>query len=131
MIALDTNVLIRLITGDDPAQARGIEAFLENAEGPFFIPDLVMAELAWVLQRRYGFTRPEVGGVLLSLLDRRDVVFEDEGRVRTAVRSFHEGLDLADGLIMEASRAAGCEHLATLDDALETKDPVFVIRPES
>ncbi len=80
MIALDTNVLIRLITGDDPVQARAIEAFLENTEGPFLIPDLVVAELAWVLQRRYGFTRPEIGSVLSSLLDRRDVVFEDEGR---------------------------------------------------
>jgi predicted nucleic-acid-binding protein len=131
VIALDTNVLIRIITGDDPVQSRGIEAFLENTEGPFFVPDLVMAELAWVLQRRYGFTRPEVGRVLLSLLDRRDVVFEDEGRVRTAVRSFNDGLDLADALIMEVARAAGCDHMASLDDALRTRDPDFIIRPDA
>jgi len=131
VIALDTNILIRLITGDDPAQARAIEAFLEHAEGPFLIPDLVLAELAWVLQRRYGFARPEVGSVLLSLLDRRDAVFEDEGRARTAVRGFIEGIDLADALIMEIARAAGCDHLASFADSLKIKAPDFIFRPGS
>lgn len=131
MIALDTNVLVRLITGDDPVQAREIEVYLEKTEGPFLIPDLVMAELAWVLQRRYGFRRTEVGDVLLALLNRRDVVFEDEERVRVAVRSFIEGLDLADALIVEIARAAGCDRLASFDDSLKAKAPGFIIKPES
>ena len=131
MIALDTNVLVRLITGDDPVQAREIEVFLEKTEGPFLIPDLVMAELAWVLQRRYGFARAEVGDVLLALLNRRDVVFEDEERVRVAVRYFIEGLDLADALIVEIARAAGCDRLASFDDSLKAKAPGFVVKPES
>ena len=131
MIALDTNVLLRLITEDDPVQARGVEVFLKNTEGPFFIPDLVMAELAWVLQRRYAWTRPEVGSILLALLDRRDVVFEDEERVRAAVRGFIEGLDLSDGLIMGVARAAGCDQLASFDDVLKTKVPGFIVRPDS
>jgi predicted nucleic-acid-binding protein len=131
VIALDTNVLVRLITGDDPVQAREIEVFLEKTEGPFLIPDLVMAELAWVLQRRYGFARAEVGDVLLALLNRRDVVFEDEERVRVAVRYFIEGLDLADALIVEIARAAGCDRLASFDDSLKAKAPGFVVKPES
>jgi len=131
VIALDTNVLVRLITGDDPVQAREIEVYLEKTEGPFLIPDLVMAELAWVLQRRYGFRRTEVGDVLLALLNRRDVVFEDEERVRVAVRSFIEGLDLADALIVEIARAAGCDRLASFDDSLKAKAPGFIIKPES
>ena len=131
MIALDTNVLVRLITGDDPVQACEIEVYLEKTEGPFLIPDLVMAELAWVLQRRYGFRRTEVGDVLLALLNRRDVVFEDEERVRVAVRSFIEGLDPADALIVEIARAAGCDRLASFDDSLKAKAPGFIIKPES
>jgi len=131
VIALDTNVLVRLITGDDPVQAREIEVYLEKTEGPFLIPDLVMAELAWVLQRRYGFRRTEVGDVLLALLNRRDVVFEDEERVRVAVRSFIEGLDLADALIVEIARAAGCDRLASFDDSLKANAPGFIIKPES
>jgi len=131
VIALDTNVLVRLITGDDPVQAREIEVYLEKTEGPFLIPDLVMAELAWVMQRRYGFRRTEVGDVLLALLNRRDVVFEDEERVRVAVRSFIEGLDLADALIVEIARAAGCDRLASFDDSLKAKAPGFIIKPES
>jgi len=131
LIALDTNVLVRLITEDDPVQAHGIETFLENTEGPFFIPDIVLAELAWVLQRRYAFARPEVGNILLAVLNRRDVVFEDEEQVRAAVRGFIEGLDLADALIMGIAQAAGCDRLASFDDALKTKAPGFIVRPES
>jgi len=91
----------------------------------------VMAELAWVLQRRYGFRRTEVGDVLLALLNRRDAVFEDEERVRVAVRSFIGGLDLADALIVEIARAAGCDRLVSFDDSLKAKAPGFVVKPES
>ena len=129
MIALDTNILVRLITGDDPVQAREAEALLKSGEDAFFIPDIVLAELTLVLMRRYAFSRRDVGEVLSALLDRRDVVFEEEERVRAAGGGFVEGIDLADGLIMEISRAAGCARLASFDEALKIKDPEFILRP--
>jgi predicted nucleic acid-binding protein len=58
-------------------------------------------------------------------------VFEDEGRVRTAVRGFIEGLDMADALIIGIAQAAGCDRLASFDDALKAKAPGFIVRPES
>ena len=127
MIALDTNVLVRLFTEDDPLQARRAENLLRGEDGPFFLPDLVLAELVWVLQRSYEFSRDEVRSVLLALLERRDVVFEDEEGIRTALRAYEEGLDFADGLIIARARAAGCSRLASFDGRLKTHDPRFVV----
>ncbi len=130
MIALDTNVLVRLVIGDDPEQAEAVGRLLSAPGETFFIADLVLAELAWVLTGRYGFTRPDVVEVLSSLLNRADVVFEDEDRIRSAVRRYSNGLDLADGLILGRAKAAGCSRLATFDDSLLRRDPAFVRRPE-
>jgi predicted nucleic-acid-binding protein len=130
MIALDTNILVRLITRDDADQARGVDALLAVPDEAFFIPDLVLAELAWVLARSYGFSRAEVSEVLTAILDRLDVVFEEEERVRAAVRLYNQGVDLADGLILEKARAAGCSGIASFDEALSRQDPSFVLRPK-
>ncbi len=128
MIALDTNVLVRLITEDDPLQARRAEKLLRGEKGLFFLPDLVLAELVWVLQRSYEFTKDEVRSLLLALLERRDVVFEDEEGIRTALRAYEEGLDFADGLIIARTRAAGCSRLASFDGRLKAHDPRFVVK---
>lgn len=130
MIALDTNILVRLITRDDPEQAVAVDALLSSPDETFFLPDIVLAELAWVLARSYGFSRAEIMEVLAAFLDRLDVVFEDEARVRAAVRLYAGGLDLAAGLILEKARAAGCSALASFDDTLRRLDPVFIRFPK-
>lgn len=130
MIALDTNILVRLITRDDPSQAAAVDALLSIPDEAYFLSDLVLAELAWVLSRSYGFSRAEIAEVLTALLDRLDVVFEDEASVRAAVRLYAGGLDLADGLIFEKARAAGCSALASFDESLRRLDPVFIRRPD-
>ncbi|MDD8027509.1 MAG: type II toxin-antitoxin system VapC family toxin [Acidobacteriota bacterium] len=129
MIALDTNILVRLITRDDPGQTRGVDALLSTPDETFFLPDIVLAELAWVLARSYGFSRAEIAEVLTALLDRLDVVFEDEELVRAAVRSYIQGLDLADGLILGKAWAAGCSGLASFDESFLRCEPAFVRRP--
>jgi predicted nucleic-acid-binding protein len=131
MIALDTNILVRLITRDDPAQADAVDALLSTPDAAFFLPDLVLAELAWVLARGYAFTRAQVAEVMTALLDRLDVVFEDEERVQAAVRLYAGGLDLADALILGRAHAGGCSALASFDEALLGVDPGFIRRPES
>jgi predicted nucleic-acid-binding protein len=130
MIAFDTNILVRLITRDDPDQARAVDAMLSAPDETFFLPDIVLAELVWVLARSFGFSRAEIMKVLAAFLDRLDVVFEDEERVRAAVRLYAGGLDLADGLILENARAAGCSALVSFDEALLRLEPGFIRRPD-
>ena len=63
MIALDTNLVVRLIVQDDPAQSRAVERLLIRArrdQQPLFIADVVLCELVWVLTRRYQQTRSRI-----------------------------------------------------------------------
>lgn len=63
MIALDTNVLVRLVMADDPAQAgraRGLFEAHADADGSLFVSDVVLAEFAWVLKSRYALPREAI-----------------------------------------------------------------------
>ncbi len=129
MIALDTNILIRFITRDDPKQAAQVEHFLSSSKEEFFVSLPVLLELVWLLDRRFGYDRSEIAQVLRAFCERKDLVFEDEAQVMAAVSAFESGADFADHLIFERARAAGCSKLATFDTALANRLPDFVIRP--
>jgi predicted nucleic-acid-binding protein len=72
---LDTNVIVRLLVGDDPGQTpRAAQAFLNAIpRGGFYLPDVVLAEVAWVL-RGYGIDRQARHGLLERLVRTRSVV---------------------------------------------------------
>ena len=129
MIALDTNVLVRFITEDDPQQAAASRALLETRGETFFAGDIVLVELVWVLRRLYHFSREDVVTVLQSLLDRTDFVVEDRQAAQDAVRRLAAGGDFADALILSTARAQGCSRLASFDEGMLEDSPSFVIRP--
>ena len=62
MIALDTNLLVRLLVNDDERQAAKVEAWLQvntSPAQPAWVDHIVLCELAWVLERSYGYGRVE------------------------------------------------------------------------
>jgi predicted nucleic-acid-binding protein len=128
MTALDSNILVRVVAADDPAQTRAAQKLLGGG-GTFFIADVVLVELVWVLQRLYAFQRSEIVTVLSSFLGRGDVVFENEARVRDGVKALAAGADLADRLVVDIARAHACERMASFDDGLVKRHPDFVFKP--
>lgn len=128
MIGLDTNVLVRLIAGDDHAQERAVLRLLASSNETFFVSDLTVAELAWVLSSLYEFTRDELSSALEALISRGDLVFESEIRVRRAIHYFNEGGDFADFLILARAEAEGCA-FASFDKNLKKRFPKFVVVP--
>ena len=129
MIALDTNVLVRFITEDDPRQAAASRALLATPGETFYVSDIVLVELSWVLRSVYRFRREEVGAVLRALLDRVDFVVADREGVQAAVRHLAAGGDLADALLLAEARRHGCARLATFDEELTKRDPGFALAP--
>ena len=129
MIALDTNVLVRFITEDDPRQAAASRALLATPHETFFAADIVLVELVWTLRRLYRFSREDVVTVLQSLLDRSDFLVEDRQAAHDGVRRLAAGGDFADALILSAARAQGCSCLASFDEAMKEGGPGFVVRP--
>jgi predicted nucleic-acid-binding protein len=127
--ALDTNLLLRLLVQDDPAQAAAAEALIRRQAGEFFIGDIVLVETVWTLQRIRRFGREDVALLLRTLLEREDLVFEDADRVFAAVRALETGGDFADELIVQTARSHRCSHLATFDTELAARHPGFALRP--
>lgn len=114
-VALDTNLLLRLLTGDDPEQARRV-ADLIDASPACFVPITVVLELEWVLRGAYRLERAAVIAALEALMAIRQVHLEQEDLVRQALAWHQEGLDFADALHL--LRSEGCACFATLDRAL-------------
>ncbi len=119
MIGLDSTVLVRYLTQDDPAQSaratRLIERQLtERRQG--FISLIVLVELWWVLKRLYRATAIELRQTLQDLLDTRQFAFEQRDAVIRALKKLDAGADdIADTLIVEAALAGACERIVTFD----------------
>ena len=130
MIALDTNIITRLIAGDDHAQERAVIRLLAEPDATFFLSEVVLAEVAWVLSDTYGFSREELASALESLVNRSDLFFEDRVRFRRAVKHLADGGDFPDFLILARAQAEGCTALASFDKELKKRFPDFVVGPK-
>lgn len=126
MIALDTNVLVRLVLQDDETQARAAERLVIRArreQTSLFVADVVLCELVWVLSRRAGISRSDIADALDQLFRTELVVVADAGVAERALRAYRYGKgDFADYLIREQARAAEADEVVTLDRALKGED---------
>ena len=122
MIGLDTNVLVRLLTADDPAQLKAATRLLtahEGEAGAFFVNDMVLVELVWVLGRSYGLGRDEVLSAVKSLLGSDGFAFEDRERLDRAIGMCSaQACDFADTMIVLKNAGAACEYTASFDRAM-------------
>ncbi len=118
MKALDTNVLLRYLLRDDPAQARSAKSFIDrecSPEDPGFINRIVLCETVWVLERGYAYSREVVFRVLDNLLLVQQLAIEDRDEALIALREYREGADFSDSLIAAINRRMGCEYTVTFD----------------
>lgn len=119
MIGLDTNVLVRLVVGDDPRQTNQARHFVDRRctpDAPGFINCVVLTELVWVLGSSYGYERLEIAAAVEGLLAGDDRVVEHRDAVRASLADYKAGrLDFTDALIGHVNRAQGCEATATFD----------------
>ena len=116
MIAIDTNVLVRYIVGDDPAQSARATTFIEtelSPETPGFVTLVAIVELSWVLRKLYGASAETVTTIVRTLLASPQIAVENPDAVAMAIGGPHD--DLADGLIHAVGRLAGCEKTITFD----------------
>ena len=122
MFALDTNVLVRLLTRDDERQAEKVRVLFErhaDQDAAFFVSDVVLAELAWTLERTYDFDRETVGSAFKALADNATLAFESREILRAAQLTFETTkAGFADCLIAAQSKAAGCSALLTFDKGM-------------
>ena len=114
MVAVDTNVLIRLVVADHTAQAARAAAVFRS--GPLFIAKSVLLEAEWVLRYSYELGADAILRSLQAVLGLENVAVEDPKSVTGALRLFERGLDFADALHIASSAQA--ERFVTLDARL-------------
>jgi predicted nucleic-acid-binding protein len=128
VIALDTNILIRLLTKDDPGQMVLVERLLQEAADagePCFISDPVLCEVEWVLESSYRARRGDVLAAMQELFAGDLFVFEDREVLRQAIARYQESkADFSDCLIGAKASARGARTTYTFERAL-AQEPGF------
>jgi predicted nucleic-acid-binding protein len=118
MKAVDANVLVRYLVGDDALQSRKAGRFLRrecSASDPCLVNRIVLCELVWVLQRAYGYSRERIASTVEALLQVRQLVIEDHDEASTALKEFRAGAGFADLFLGQINRRLGCEYTVTFD----------------
>jgi predicted nucleic-acid-binding protein len=119
VIGIDTNVLVRYIAQDDPAQSKKATALIErecSESTPGFVGLVVLVEVVWVAESCYQASREDVAKMVRQLLGSRQLVVQDAETVWQALRLFEQGkADFADGLIERTAAAVGCSRTVTFD----------------
>jgi len=109
MVAVDTNVLVRLLTGDEPRQAAAARTLFANER--IWIAKTVLLETSWVLGSLYGFEESEIHDAFTKVLGLKNVHAEDESSVAAALVLMTHGIELADALHL-SSRPAEAEFVS-------------------
>jgi predicted nucleic-acid-binding protein len=126
---VDTNVLIRHLTGDPADQARAATSFLA-AESRLLLTDLIVAETVYVLESRYRAPRPQVAQALRSLLGMRTVEVVDPALLLRSIQIYElERLHFAEAYLVASAEANGVRRVASFDRAIDRVTSVERVEP--
>ena len=126
MIGLDTNLLVRYLTRDDPGQYAKVSTLINTAakNGDRFVINVaVLCELVWVLRSAYGYAREEIATALDHILSTAEFEVERPDEARQALRDFASTkADFSDALIGRINRSLGATETVTFDRSLKGLD---------
>jgi predicted nucleic-acid-binding protein len=130
MIALDTNLIVRLLTNDEPQQAQKAARLIDRHQ--VYVPKTVLLETEWVLRYAYHLESGTINAAFRKLAGLKTLSVEDPLAVATALDWHAAGLDFADAVHLASSRAA--QGFASFDRGLQRRarqlrDAVEVIAP--
>ena len=119
MIGLDTNILVRYLTQDDPIQSPKAREIIERRlteEKPGFVSIVAMVETVWVLEHAYRLTARKIAAAVERMLQIDVLVIENEQEVFTAMIALKEGQgSFADSIIAGLGARVGCSCTLTFD----------------
>ena len=128
---VDTNVLVRHLTGDPPDQATAATAFLEHA-AELYLADLVLAEVVYVLESYYRVDRERVAELARAIVGFPAIVVVDEGLLLRAIEVYElDRLDFGEAYLVACAEASGVGAIATFDRSVDRVKTVTRVEPAS
>ena len=116
---LDTNILVRHLTGDPPEQAKRATRYLDQADN-LLLPDLILAEVAYALESYYEAPRDQVAEALRSIVAFGAIRVVDGPLLLRAVELYQvHGLDYADAYLVASAERTGVGVVASFDRAID------------
>jgi predicted nucleic-acid-binding protein len=126
---VDTNVLVRHLTGDPPALAERATAFLA-AESELYLTDLIVAETIYVLESFYEAPRDQVAETMRSLVAMRSMLIVDPALLLRAIEVYElDRLDFAEAYLVACAESTGVGNVASFDRAIDRVNTVQRIEP--
>jgi predicted nucleic-acid-binding protein len=111
MLAIDTNVIVRYLTGDHPEQSLQAKALIDRND--VFVCTTVLLETEWVLRSAYGYPQDQVAEALRAFAGLPRVSLDDSALAATALDWMAKGMDFADALHL--AKAEGCTAFVSFD----------------
>jgi predicted nucleic-acid-binding protein len=128
-VFLDTNILIRHLTGDPPVQARRASAFLAAAD-ELLVPDLIVAEVVFVLDSFYEVERERVAELVRAVIGFPAIVVVDAPLLLRALEVYEvDRIDFADAYLVASAEATGVETIASFDRSIDRVPTVRRVEP--
>ena len=126
---VDTNILVRHLTGDPPDMAARATAFFAGAS-ELFLTDLIVAETVYVLESFYEAPREQVATTMRSLVSMRSVVTVDPALLLRSIEVYEtDRLDFAEAYLVACAESTGVGRVASFDRAIDRVDTVERVEP--
>ncbi len=126
---LDTNVVVRHLTGDPPRQARRATALLAAAD-ELLLPDVIVAELVFVLESYYRVAREHIVDLVRAVLGFPAVVVVDESLLQRALEVYEtDRVHFAEAYLVACAERAGVRRVVSFDRSLDRVQTIERIEP--
>jgi predicted nucleic acid-binding protein len=126
---VDTNILVRHLTGDPPEMAVRATAYLASAD-ELYLPDLIAAETVYVLESYYEVAHDQIAEAMRSLIAFNAVVTVDPALLLRAIEVYEtNGLDFADAYLVACAESTGVGSVASFDRSIDRMETIERIEP--
>lgn len=126
---VDTNVLVRHLTGDPPAMAERATAFLA-AQSQLYLADLIVAETIYVLESFYRAPRQQIAEAMRSLVAMRSMITVDQGLLLRSIEAYEvDRLDFAEAYLVACAESTGIGRVASFDRTIDRVTTIERIEP--
>lgn len=130
LAVLDTSVLVRYLTGDDSVKAAAAGAFVQQAaHGSLLLPDVAVAELAFVLLRVYRWPILQVADALRAVVTHQAIVVPDRQTWLDVADDLQYGRGPVDAYLLRVAESAGIPEVVTFDESMRPLRDVRCVEP--